>query len=336
MQAAFLTGYGEDDVTSFGELPDPVPVDGQVLIDVHAAGVNPVELGMRAGHLRAALPYAFPQVPGFDVSGVVRTAAAGSPFQPGDAVYARLPNRAPGAYAERAVVPVALLARKPATVSHIEAASLPTIALTTWQAFFERAGLKKGERLLVQAGAGGVGTFAIQLARHVGAHVTATAGPSNQAFLRELGVDQAVDYTRERFEEHDPYDVVYDGVCGDLIERGILSLARGGRYVGLVKTADTQAYMSLGLPEPVAKGAAAGVARCVELAASRGVEFHGPLTRPDGAQLAEIATLVDAGVLKPMVSKVFGLDELGQAYAALATGRTRGKVVIDVRALGAR
>ncbi len=336
MQAAFLTGYGEDDVTSFGELPDPIPGDGQVLIDVHAAGVNPVELGMRAGHLRAALPYTFPQVPGFDVSGVVRNAPAGSPFQPGDEVYARLPNRAPGAYAERAVVPGALLARKPASVSHIEAASLPTIALTTWQAFFERARLKKGERLLVQAGAGGVGTFAIQLARHIGAHVSATAGPSNQAFLRELGVDQAVDYTRERFEEHDPYDVVYDGVCGDLVERGILSLARGGRYVGLVKSADTQAYMSLGLPEPVAKGAAAGVARYVELAASRGVEFHGPLTRPDGAQLAEIATLVDAGVLKPMVSKVFGLDELGQAYAALATGRTRGKVVIDVKARGAR
>ena len=336
MQAAFLTGYGEDEVTSFGELPDPVPADGQVLVDVRAAGVNPVELGMRAGHLRAALPYAFPQVPGFDISGVVLAAPGGSPFQPGDEVYARLPNRAPGAYAERAVVPVALLARKPASVSHIEAASLPTIALTTWQSFFERAHLKKGERLLVQAGAGGVGTFAIQLARHVGAHVTATAGPSNQAFLRELGVDEALDYTRERFEERDPYDVVLDGVCGELIERSIVSLARGGRYVGLVKTADTQAYQSLGLPEPIAKAAAAGVARYVELAASRGVEFHGPLTRPDGAQLGEIGALVDAGVLEPVVSQVFALDQLAQAYAALATGRTRGKVVIDVGARSKR
>ena len=123
---------------------------------------------------------------------------------------------------------------------------------------------------------------------------------------------------------------------GDLVGRSILSLARGGRYVGLVKTADTQAYQSLGLPEPIAKAAAAGVARYVELAASRGVEFHGPLTRPDGAQLGEIGALVDAGVLEPVVSQVFALDQLAQAYAALATGRTRGKVVIDVGARSKR
>jgi len=332
MKAAFLTDYGDDEVMSFGDVPDPVRGDGLVLIDVLAAGVNPVELGMRAGALRAALPYAFPQVPGFDVSGIVREAPAGSRFEPGDAVYARLPNRAPGAYAERAVVPEALLAKKPVTLSHGEAASLPTVALTTWQSFFERAHLKRGERILIQAGAGGVGTFAIQLAKHIGAHVTATAGPSNQDFLRDFGADRAVDYTHERFEDYGPYDVVYDGVSGDLIERSILSLAPGGRYVGLVKTADAQAFASMGLPEPVAKAAAAGVSKYVELAASRGAEFHGPLTRPDGAQLAEIAALVDAGLLKPFVSHVFALDQLGAAYRALATGRTRGKVVIDITA----
>ena len=334
MKAAFLTGYGADEVTTFGDVPEPVRGEGQVLIDVHAAGVNPVELAMRSGAMRAALPYAFPQVPGFDVCGVVREAPAGSRFEPGDAVYARLPNRAPGAYAERAVVPVDLLAKKPATLSHTEAASLPTIALTTWQAFFERAHLKRGERILIQAGAGGVGTFAIQLARHVGAHVTATGGPSNQDFLRDFGADRAVDYTRERFEDHGPYDVVYDGVSGDLIERSILSLAPGGRYVGLVKTADARAYASLGLPEPMAKAAAAGVEKYVALAASRGAEFHGPLTRPDGAQLEEIGALIDAGLLRPFVSQVFALDQLAGAYQALATGRTRGKVVIDVTARG--
>lgn len=126
--------------------------------------------------------------------------------------------------------------------------------------------------------------------------------------------------------------MVYDGVSGDLIERSILSLASGGRYVGLVKTADAQAYLSIGLPESVAKAAAAGVARYVELAQSRGAEFHGPLTRPDGAQLAEIAALVDAGVLKPFVTQVLALDQLRVAYEALATGRTRGKVVIDIAA----
>lgn len=333
MRAAFLVGYGADQNIELGDVPEPSRKANFVLIDVKAAGVNPVEVEMRAGNLRAVLPYSFPQVPGFDVSGVVREAPADSRFKPGDEVYARLPNHAPGAYAERAVVPEALLTKKPVTLSHVDAASLPTIALTTWQSFFERARLKRGERILIHAGAGGVGTFAIQLAKHIGAHVTATASSSNLDLLHHLGADRAVDYTHERFEHFGPYDVIYDCVGGDLIERSILGLAPGGRYVGLVYTADALAYASLGLPEALAKKAAAGVAKYVELAKSRGTEFHGPLTRPDGAQLAEIAALVDAGRLKPFVSRVFALDELDAAYSAIATGHTRGKLVVDVAGL---
>lgn len=332
MQAAFLTGYGGSEVSAFGELPEPEVREGEALVEVRAAGVNPVELAIRAGKYSQVLPYTFPQVPGFDISGVVVKAWPGSGFAPGDEVYARLTSRAPGAYAERVAVPVQLLARKPARLSHIEAASLPTVALTTWQAFFERAHLKGGERVLIQAGAGGIGTFAIQLAKHLGAHVTATAGPDNQAFLKTLGVDRAVDYSRERFEDFGPYDVVYDGVCGELIERSIQSLAPGGRYVGLVGLADARSFMELGMPEPMARVAAAGVAGFESLAASRNVEFHGPVTRPDGGQLEEIAKLVEAGVLKAVVSQVFPLDRLDDAYAAVATGRTRGKVVVDVTA----
>lgn len=332
MKAAFLTGYGGNEVVAFGELPEPLSKDGEVLIEVHAAGVNPVELAMREGHYRQLLPFAFPQVPGLDISGVVVQAPAGSEFKPGDEVFARLSNHTPGAYAERVGVPAQLLARKPAALSHVEAASLPTVALTTLQAFRERVHLKAGERVLIQAGAGGVGTFAIQFAKHLGAHVTATAGPNNQAFLKELGVDQAVDYTNERFEDFGPYDIVYDGVGRELTERSILSLAPGGRYVGLVGLSDVQAFMSLGLPENIARAAASGVARFEALAAERGVEFHGPLTRPDGAQLGEVAALVAAGIVRPVVSQVFPLDSLADAYAALATGRTRGKIVIDVTA----
>lgn len=329
MRAAFLTGYGAEEVMGFGEVPEPVRAQGQALIEVKAAGVNPVEVAIRAGAFRN-LPYRFPQVPGFDISGVILEVPDGSPWQVGQEVYARLPSNAPGAYAERAVVPVSLLAAKPKRLSHLEAASLPTVALTTWQAFIERARLQEGERVLIQAGAGGVGTFAIQLARHLGAHVTATAGASNQDFLRQLGVDRAVDYTRERFEDHGLYDVVYDGVGGELIERSISTLAPGGRYVGLVKVADAQAYRSLGLPEAVAAAAAAGVAPYIELARRRGGSFHGLLTRPDGEQLGQIGALVDAGVIQASVSSVFRLDQLTEAYAEMASGRTRGKVVIDV------
>jgi NADPH:quinone reductase-like Zn-dependent oxidoreductase len=333
MRASYLTAYGDNEVVSSGELPDPVLSEGTSLIEIKAAGVNPVELAMRAGGFQRVLPYSFPQVPGFDISGVVREVSGPSQFKVGDEVYARMSNRAPGAYAELAVVANDLLAKKPTKISHIEAASLPTVALTAWQAFFERANLKNGDRVLIQAGAGGVGTFAIQLAKHFGAHVTATAGTANQAFLRELGADIAVDYTKQRFEDFGPFDVVYDGVCGELVERSINTLAPGGRYVGLVMMADTRAFMSLGLPEAIAKGAAAGIAKYEELAASRGAEFHGPLTRPDAIQLVEIAKLVDAGIIKPHVSRVFGLNQLKQAYEAVGTGRTRGKLVLDTSKL---
>jgi len=332
MKAAFLTGYGGSEVVATGYIAEPKLKEGEVLVQVRAVGVNPVELAIRAGHYRQLMPLTFPHVPGFDISGVVLQASPDSQFKEGDEVFARLSNHTSGAYAERVAVPQNLLARKPAAISHVEAASLPTVALTTWQAFHERAHLKSGEKVLIQAGAGGVGTFAIPFAKHLGAHVTATAGASNQQFIKDLGVDQSVDYTNERFEDFGPYDVVFDGVGGELTQRSIMSLAPGGRYVGLVGMSDARSFMSLGLPESSAKAAAAGVAVYEALAASRNAEFHGPLTRPDGAQLTEIAKLISAGTVKPFVSQVFPLHELANAYSALATGRTRGKIVIDMTA----
>lgn len=328
MRAAYITGYGGDEVVSSGELPDPAPRAGEILVEVHAAGVNPVEVRIREGQFKAA-QFAFPQIMGLDISGVVLQAPAGSVYAPGDEVYARLAGL--GAYAERVAVPAGLLARKPGTISHQEAASLPTVALTTWQSFYERAKLKAGESLLVQAGAGGIGFFAIQLAKHMGARVTATAGTANQALLKTLGTDVAVDYSTQRFEDFGPFDVVYDAVGADLINRSIAATKPGGRYVGLVTVADQQAYMEMGLPVETAAALSQRNAPYLAFAAERGVEFHGPLTRPDGAQLAEIAALVDAGTIKPLVTQVFGLDDLTQAYRAMESGRTRGKVVIAVK-----
>ena len=328
MRAAFITGYGDNSVVAHGEIDAPVAGEGEALIEVRAAGVNPVEISMRQGHFHAAFPFKFPQVPGYDVAGVVLSAPIGSGFEPGDDVYARLPNPRPGAYAERAVVPIQLLARMPRTLSYAAAASLPTVALTTWQSFVERARLKAGERVLIQAGAGGVGAFAIQLARHLGAEVVATGGAGSQAFMAQLGADRTIDYGREAFEDAGPFDVVYDGVCGPLTERGIDALRPGGRYVGLVRVADAQAYREIGFPPPVAEGAAAGVKPFVERARARGAEFHGPLTRPDGAQLAEIARVIDTAGIQAIVSRTYGLDDLAAAYDALAGGHTRGKLVI--------
>ena len=328
MRAAFITGYGDNSVVGCGEVADPVPGDGEALIEVRAAGINPVEIAMRQGLFHAAFPFTFPQVMGYDVSGVVISAPASSAFKAGDEVYARLSNRRPGAYAERAVVPVNLLAHKPQSLSFEEAASLPTVALTAWQAFTERAKLKSGERILIQAGAGGVGVFAIQLAKHIGAFVVATGGPDSQDFMAKLGADRTVDYTRESFEDAGPFDVVYDGVCGPLTERGIDALRAGGRYLGLVRVADALAYGEIGFPAPIAEQAAAGIKPFIERAQARGAEFHGPLTRPDGAQLGEIARIIDAEAIRVVVSKTYGLDGLAEAYDALAGGHTRGKLVI--------
>ena len=198
MRAAFITGYGDNSVVGCGEIADPTPGADEALIEVRAAGTNPVEISMREGHFKATLSFSFPQVMGYDIAGVVASAPTGSAFKAGDEIYARLPNRRLGGYAERAVVPVGLLARKPRSLSFEEAASLPTVALTTWQAFIERAQLKSGERMLIQAGAGGVGAFAIQLAKHLGAFVVATGGPGSQDFMAKLGADRTIDYTREK------------------------------------------------------------------------------------------------------------------------------------------
>ena len=335
MRAAYLKHYGGNDMIGFGDLPDPVLTSGSVIVEVHAAGINPVELAMRNGELKRAIKFKFPKVMGFDISGVIREVGPGVlGWKQGDEVFARLPNRMMGAYAERVLVPTELLAPKPRNVGHVEAASLPTVALTTWQAFAERANLQAGETILIQAGAGGVGSFAIQLAKHMGAKVAATAGTANQTFLRELGVDIPIDYATQRFEEFGPFDVVYDGVGGALIQRSIDVLQPGGRYVGLVKTADARAYREFGLPAPLAWLASRRVAPYQKRAKSRGVEFHGLLTRPDGPLLARVGALVESGAIRPIVGKVFALNELGSAYEELAKGHARGKIVIQIAKQG--
>ena len=331
MKAAYLTQYGGNEKFAYGELVPPILKPGSVLIDVHAAGLNPVEVAMREGDFKRVLSFKFPHIMGFDVSGIIRQVGPRvKAWKQGDEVFARLPNRAMGAYAEQALVPAGLLALKPSNLTHVEAASLPTIALTTWQAFVERAHLQAGERILIQAGAGGIGSFAIQLAKHLGAEVAATAGTANQSFIKELGADIAIDYTQQSFEDFGPFDVVYDGVGGALIERSIDVLRPGGRYVGLVRTADAQAYREMGMPALLAWLVARKIAPFRKRARRLGAQFHGILTRPDGPLLSRIGAIVESGAIKPVVGKVFDLSELQDAYEEIARGHARGKIVIQV------
>ena len=328
MRATYLENYGGYENLRHGQLPEPVAGQGEALVDIKAVGVNPVEPNMCAGKFKAAFPFTFPQVMGFDISGVVLSAPPGSAFSVGDEVYARLSSLTQGGYAERVATPVSLLAPKPKRLSHIEAASLPTVALTTWQALVVRAKLMPGERLMIQAGSGGIGSFAIQLAKHMGAVVTASASAGNQEWMRELGANHTIDYAAERFEEAGPFDVVYDGACGPLIGRGIDALSPGGRYVGIVNTADARAYREIGLSAEASEGAAASIQPFVAQAAARGAVFHGVLTLPDGAQLTEIGAIIDAGAIRATVTATYTLDALAAAYDALSAGHTRGKIVV--------
>lgn len=304
MRAVVVHEFGSPDVLRIEMLPRPVPAPDELLVRVHAAGVNPVDALVRSGDWGLSVPL----VPGFDLSGVVAAVGSGvAEFRIGDEVFAMLDLRRPGSYAEYAVVKVEEAARKPYETSHAEAASLPLVALTGWQALFDRADLQAGQTVLIHAGAGGVGSIAIQLAKWKGATVIATASAHNHDFLRELGADVVIDYRTQRFEDVvRDLDVILDPIGGETQNRSLGVLRDGGILVSLV-----------GLT---------AAARTPE----RNVRAVSMLVRPDPVQLRRIAELVEDGSVRPIVSHLLTLEGAPEAHIQSETGRTRGKIVLDV------
>lgn len=303
MAAIVVRSYGPPEMLRLQQWPRPKPAADEILVRVHAAGVNPVDGVVRAGEWGIPAPL----VPGFDLSGVVEEVGADvTKLQVGDEVFALLDLQRGGAYAEYAVVKSSEAARKPVRVSHAEAASLPLVALTAWQALFETADLQPGQTVLIHAGAGGVGSVAIQLAKWRGATVIATASQPNHDFMRDLGADVVIDYRTQRFEEITGLvDVVLDPIGGDTQVRSLGVLRDGGILVGL-----------LGL---TAAGRSPGAVRAVAI-----------LVRPDSTQLRRIAELVDDGSLQPIVTHLVPLARAPEAHIQSETGRTRGKIVLQV------
>lgn len=308
MKAVRIHSYGGPEVLVYEDAPRPTPGEGEVLIRVHAAGVNPLDWKVREGYLKSSLNYPLPVIPGWDVSGVVEQVGAGV-TQPkvGDAVYA-LPNMTRnGAYAEYIAVNASEVAPKPNTLDHVQAAAVPLGALTAWQALFDVANLSSGQTVLIHAAAGGVGTFALQFAKWKGARVIGTASARNADFLRELGAEEAIDYKATRFEDAvKDVDVVLDTLGGDTQERSWGVLKKGGVLVSTV-----------GPPSS-------------ETAAQYGVRGLPVFVQPSGKQLTEIAKLIDAGQVKPIVETVLPLTEARQAHGMSQSGRTRGKIVLRV------
>jgi NADPH:quinone reductase-like Zn-dependent oxidoreductase len=309
MQAIRFHTYGDPGVLVKDEVPRPEPAPGEVLVEVHAAGVNPLDWKVRAGHVKEWLQHRLPLIPGWDVSGVI--AAVGpevTSFNIGDAVFGMLDFKRDGAYAEFVTTQTQHLAPKPTSLSHVQAAAVPLASLTAWQALFEIADLRSGQTVLIHAAAGGVGHFAVQLAKWQGARVIGTASAGNADFLRELGADEVIDYRSTPFFEkvHD-VDVVLDPIGGDTQKQSWQVLKKGGILVA-----------TLGITSP-------------EIARQYGGRGQGVAVHPDSNQLGRIVTLIDIDHFKPVVTTVLPLDQAAKAHELSQTGHTRGKIVLQVR-----
>lgn len=308
MQAVRFHSYGDSGVLVLEEMPRPQAGAGEVLIRVHAAGVNPLDWKVRAGHVRGWLQHRLPLIPGWDVSGVVEAVGPDvTAFKIGDEVYGLLNFTRNGAYAEYVAARALNLAFKPNAIDHIQTGAVPLASLTAWVSLFEVAGLKSGQTMLIHGAAGGVGHFAVQFAKWKKAKVIATASASNEDFLRELGADEVIDYSTTKFEEavHD-VDVVLDTIGGDTQQRSWQVLKKGGILVA------TLGISSLEPPH------------------QHGVRGEGVMVRPDAAQLTQIAALIDAGNLKPAVTTILPLAEAPRAHELSQTGHVRGKIVLQV------
>ena len=308
MKAVRIYQYGGSEVLSLDDIQRPTPASDELLIRVHAASVNPFDWKVRQGFFQEFIPLPLPLTLGWDVSGTVEaTGPAVTQFKRGDEVFTRLDILRGGGYAEYAVAKAPDAALKPKSVDHIHAAGIPVAGQTAWQALFDTAQLRAGQRVLIHAAAGGVGALAAQFAKAKGAYVIGTASGKNQAFLRDLGVDQPVDYEKTRFEDvvHG-VDVVLDTLGGEVQDRSWQTLKHGGILVALAA------------PPNAEKAAAHGV---------RAVMFE---SHPGSADLVEISKLVDSGRVKTYVDTVLPLAEARRAHELSARGRARGKIILQV------
>jgi NADPH:quinone reductase-like Zn-dependent oxidoreductase len=330
MKALVIHRYGGPDVMVVEERPAPAVGERDVLIDVRAASLNPIDFKMRDGKVKLVSKPPMPIGLGCDVAGVVAQVGAGvTRFATGDEVFARLEKGRMGGLAEQVAAAEGVVAKKPANVSMAEAASIPLAGLTALQALRDVAQVQRGQRVLIHAGAGGVGSLAIQIAKHLGAHVLATSSTKNLELVRSLGADEPVDYTTGAVDALHDLDVVFDTLGGDSEKRSLAQVKRGGVVVGVSGMPD-MAFARASMPafiRPVIWLATAGRRRA---AAKAGAEFRFLFMRPDGAQLAELGTWIEQGVLRPLIHKTYPFAEVREAFAELERGRARGKIVVTV------
>jgi NADPH:quinone reductase-like Zn-dependent oxidoreductase len=333
MRAFIIERYKSKDGGQIGEMPEPELREDDVLVQVHAAGVNALDCKIRDGEFKLILPYKTPFVLGHDVAGVVtKVGSKVRRFKVGDEVYARPADHRIGTFAEFIAIDEKDVAIKPKELTMEEAASIPLVGLTAWQALIEKANLNKGQKVFIQAGSGGVGTFAIQLAKHVGATVATTTSAANIDLVKSLGANIVIDYKKDDFEKilHD-YDLVLNSQDGKTLEKSLRVLKPGGKLISISGPPDPDFAEKFELSwvlNLVMRLLSCGVRR---KAKRLNVSYSFLFMRANGDQLREITSLIDSGVIRPVVDRVFPFESTKEALAYVEKGRAKGKVVVKVR-----
>ncbi|MDX8461947.1 NADP-dependent oxidoreductase [Mesorhizobium humile] len=333
MKAFVVNRYNKKGILRLAEMPAPNVGDSDVLVEVHAAGVNLLDSDLRTGKFKLILPYRRPFILGHDMAGtVVRVGSKVRKFKPGDDVYARPRDGRIGTFAEFIALDEADVALKPKNLGMEEAASIPLVGLTAWQVLVERANLKKGQKVFIQAGSGGVGTFAIQLAKHLGAAVATTAGAASADLVKGLGADVVVDYRKDDFEKVlSGYDVVLNSQDAKTLEKSLNVLKPGGKLISISGPPDPEFARAKGL-NLVLTLLTRLLSRGIRAKARRhGVSFSFLFMAAQGDQLTKITALIESGAIRPVVDRVFPFEAANEALAYVGTGRAKGKVVIKVR-----
>jgi NADPH:quinone reductase-like Zn-dependent oxidoreductase len=333
MKALIFKRYGRTDNITFADIPRPAPKPDEILVQVHAAGLNPIDCAIPKGTFKSMLQFQFPATLGSDLAGVVVEAGSRvTRLKPGDAVFASIFDLGTGTLAEFAVVPENAAAHKPANLDFVQAASIPMVGLTSWQALKERAKLQPGQKVFILAGSGGIGTFAIQLAKHLGAKVGTTTSTGNVALVQSLGADEVIDHKKQEFEEVlRDYDAVLGTVRGNAIEKSLRILKSGSAIISLVGPPDTAFARARGMNFFMVFVFGLLSRKIIRHARKRGVEYSFLFVHPDGRQLAEIGKLLEAGRIRPVIDKVFPFDQAKEALAYLEKGRAKGKIVVQMK-----
>lgn len=333
MKALIFKKYGDPDQVVFADIPNPTLKPDEILVRVHAAGLNPIDTMIPKGAFKPILRFELPATLGSDLAGVVEEVGCRvTRFKVGDAVFASIFDLGTGSLAEFAVVPESAAALKPSNLDFVQAASIPMVGLTAWQALKERARVKPGQKVFIPAGSGGIGTFAIQLAKHLGAKVGTTTSTGNVGLVRHLGADEVIDYKKQEFEEVlRDYDVVLGTVKGDSLKKSLRILKPNSSVVSLVGPPDAAFARGRGM-NLIMRTVFGLLSRgMIRQAGKKGAAYSFHFVHPDGRQLTEIGALLEAGKIRPVIDKVFPFDQAKAALAYLEKGRAKGKVVVQLR-----